>query len=305
MHITTLNNTNTFGFWHSELDAIPVYGEGIIYRIEWRLYSDQTNPELVPTIRLRATAQNYQQSDDLTVTSVNGGNFSPTTVLRSYYMYFIPPESAIGAPEESDDLILNFDVYSFDDTDAFQSTISLDRVSVEAITALDSPQHLKTWEFASNSEDWTFGSSPEFSAPTALWEPGKLILIAQNNTNTFGFWSSPAQVSVLSDRLYRASYFVKTEVSNPEEVPSLRLRINTEQYWAAVSRTIESRNGGTMSPTIDGRAYDLYFYPPQEAVGTDSDKLIFSFDLLNFDPEDAPEGNLILNWVSVYSYTAP
>ena len=60
-----------------------------------------------------------------------------------------------------------------------------------------------------------------------------------------------------------------------------------------------------MSPTPAGRTYDLYFYPPQSLVGTEADSILAAFDMLNFDPLDAPNGALLLYSVLVESIDVP
>lgn len=223
-------------------------------------------------------------------------------------MYFIPPESAIGASEELDDIILNYDVYCFDPAIAPEATVSLDSVTVDAIdvNALGTPQLIHEWTFPSNSEGWVFGSPSEFTTPSGLWEPALLKLTASNNTNTFGYWTSPADVvHIVPNTLYRAEFMVKTTVPDQESVLGLGLRINTEQFWAGAVKIIESRNGGNMSPNSEGKLYEVYLYQPQEAVGTPSDGLFLSFDLMNFDPADAANGDLILDYVRLEAFPVP
>ena len=69
-------------------------------------------------------------------------------------------------------------------------------------------------------------------------------------------------------------------------------------------KVISSVPGAEMSPTLEGRTYDLYFYPPQSLVGTDADSIIVAFDILNFDPSDAQTGALMLNSVLVESFNS-
>lgn len=88
LNINTHNNTNTFGFWRNELDAIPVEGPEYLYRIEWQIYSDQSDPSLVPIIRVRATAQSYQQTDALVISSVNGGFFFTDNTALVYDVFY-------------------------------------------------------------------------------------------------------------------------------------------------------------------------------------------------------------------------
>jgi len=306
--ITTVNNTGCFGFWSSDVDAIPVYAPDFLYRISWEIFSDQTDPERAPTIRMRATSQNFQQTDALVVTSVTGGEFSPTVSPRTYNMYFVPPQSAMGAGEEADDLILNFDVYSFDSSDAFEAAVALDTVVVDALPLPDErfKKLVKKWDFDNDPENWVFGGSQNYTGIDAHWEDGMIALVPRNNYDCFGYTTSPVSEFVIeAGRLYRADFLIKTDVANQEEVPGIRLRMNSQQFWAECDKKIESRNGGDMSPTVDGTLYSLFFYPPQEAIGTIMPGIYINLDIMNFDSTDAPTGTIFLDSVEAVSFPVP
>ncbi len=305
--LTAQDNTNTFGYWSSGADAVPVAANSL-YRASWTVSTDVTDPLAVPQMRLRANSQNLQQADVLVVSSAGDGSYAPTPEGRTYEMYFVPPESCLGKPEDQDDLVLSFDILNFDPSDAANGSLMLDRVVVDAIhlDTLSTPTLLKTWSFDTDAEGWQFGTAPVFTAPASDISGGALWLIAQDNTSTFGFWGGPAEeVQAQAGKLYRLRFSVSTDVTNQIEVPQLRLRVSSEDFQSSIVKAISSVTGAEMSPTSAGRSYDLYFYPPQSLIGTESDSILVTFDMLNFDPADASTGALLLDTVTVESLSAP
>ncbi len=302
------DNTNTYGYWTSEPDAVPVIANSL-YRTSWTVATDVTDPLAVPHMRLRVNSQNLQQADILVVSSAGDGSHAPIPEgWTTYEMYFVPPESALGKPEDQDDLILSFDILNFDPSDAADGSLLLDSVVVDitALGALGTPTLLKIWSFDTDTEGWQHGSPSLFTEPVSDNFGDALWLIAQDNTNTFGFWSSPSeQVQVEANRLYRVQFDVSSDLTDREPVPGLRLRVHSEDFQAGIMKVISSVTGAEMSPTLGGRTYDLYFYPPQSLVGTDADGILVAFDILNFDPSDAATGALMLNSVLVESLDVP
>jgi len=305
--LTAQNNTNTYGYWTSEADAVPVIAD-CLYRATWTVATDVTDPLAVPHMRLRVNSQNFQQADILAVSSAGDGSYAPTPDGRTYEMYFVPPESALGKPEDQDDLILSFDILNFDPSDAADGSLLLDSVVVDitALNALGITEVLKAWTFETDTEGWQHGSASVFTAPVSDNFGDALWLTAQDNTNTFGFWSSPSEeVQIEANKLYCVQFDVSSDVTESEAVPCLRLGVHSEDFQAGVMKVISSVTGAEMSPTLAGRTYDLYFYPPQSLVGTDADSIIVAFDMLNFDPSDAATGALMLNSVLVESLDVP
>jgi hypothetical protein len=303
------DNTNTYGYWTSEEDAVPVIAD-CLYRASWTVTTDITDPLAVPSMRLRVNSQNLQQADMLVVSSTGDGSYAPIPEgWTTYEMYFVPPESALGKPEDQDDLILSFDIMNFDPGDAANGSLLLDSVVIDiiALNALGASTPLKTWNFDADAEGWQYGSAPLFfTEPVHDNIGGALWLIAQDNTNTFGFWSGPPdEVQIEADKLYRVRFSVSSDVTERELVPGLRLRVHSEDFQAGIVKVINSVMGAEMSPSPEGHAYHLYFYPPQSLVGTDADSLILAFDILNFDPTDAATGALMLNSVLIESLDVP
>jgi hypothetical protein len=155
------------------------------------------------------------------------------------------------------------------------------------------------FNFTSSQEQWTTGTAVVFSAPQLIFEPGSLRLISQNNTNTFGYWSSTANaIPVTRDYLYRARFVVSTDVSMPELVPEIRLRVNSSNFQQADCLIIDSTGDGGASPTPEGKTYDLYFVPSGNA-----DFCMLAFDLLNFNSYDAARAELALESVLVERFS--
>lgn len=151
--------------------------------------------------------------------------------------------------------------------------------------------------FDAGSEGWTSGGAPIFfSMPGVDAFAGQIFLISNTNTNTFGFWQSPSQAfAKTSDSLYQATCLVKTNLFTPAIVPTLRLRLAEANNQTASVFVVESANTADCSPTPLGTSYQIYLLAPTN-VPTD---LYISFDILNFDPNNASYAMLSLDNVIV------
>jgi len=177
-------------------------------------------------------------------------------------------------------------------------------------TATPPPQR---FDFTDTPEGWTFHTAAQFTAPIPTHipgDPGVLSIQADNdNTNTFGYWESPAfdvtgqpvpagviplQVPTGPDALYTATYYVRSNVAVAAQVPQLRLRTNDANLQQSTYLVIDSRENGALSPDADGETYVLPFAPALGAT-----QFMLAFDMLNFDPADAADGDLQLDWVEV------
>ncbi len=144
-------------------------------------------------------------------------------------------------------------------------------------------------------DGWTTGTAVIFTAPEWTFEQGRLKLVSQSNTNTFGYWASPENaVPINEGYLYRARFTVSADVSQPEIVPQIRLRVNSSNFQQADCLSIDSNGDGGASPTPEGTTYDLYFVPPANDAFC-----MLAFDLLNFNPYDAAHAELALESVLV------
>ena len=143
-----------------------------------------------------------------------------------------------------------------------------------------------------------------FSPPDYSHSDGALELRAATNTNTFGFWvNNPTDIMIESDTLYRGIFEVRTDVTNPSLVPEMWLRFNAGNFQASRTLGITSIGDGANSPGTTNTIYDrLYFLPPASCVG---ENLIVSFDILNFNPDDAAEASLFLDRATIEALPLP
>jgi hypothetical protein len=299
VQIISHTNTNTFGFWQSAADAVPI-APNYVYRARFSVLSDQSDSSLVPQIRLRANSASLQQSDYLTIESSGNGDSSPTPSGVDYDLYFVPPSSD---PHCS----LAFDLLNFNPGDAAEATLSLDNVLVERFgtDSFSTPTLIRSYEFTADTDSWTSGGAPiVFTNPEFLYENGALTLRSMTNTNTFGSWSgNGTDITIAANALYRGTFEIRTDVTSQSMVPQMRLRFNTANLQASRILGIDSAGDGANSPSTANTIYDrLYFLPPANCVG---EGLITSFDMLNFDPADAAAASLILDRATIESLTPP
>jgi hypothetical protein len=260
------------------------------------VFTPITDPLAVPQIRMRMNSSNFQVSNYLIVNSIGTGSFAPTDAGVQYNMFFEPPAN-------DTNFGIAFDLLNFDPTDAAQGQIGLAEVFIDRIPLADlgSSTSVMTYDFATGADGWTSsGTSLVFAVPDATWQSGQLVLTTQNNTNTFGFWQNdPADITAASDRLYRASFSITTDVTDQTTVPEIRMRFNTDDLQGSAVLNIISTGDGGNSPTTTPTSYPLYFYPENlPGVG-----LILALDVLNFDPGDAANASIMLDSVHVDTIT--
>ena len=153
------------------------------------------------------------------------------------------------------------------------------------------------------------GAEPIYDMPTAYTVPGGIALQAVNNTNCFGYWTSPEDIRTSTTaELYQVTFWLVTSVTDRTKTPGFRLRLNTADYAYSATQTIDSHGDGEMSPYNDPMnpdhrfEYNLYFYKPP----TPNPKhLEVSLDLLNFTPLDSPDGVLYLDRCRIQTLTLP
>jgi hypothetical protein len=241
-----------------------------------------------------------QQSDHMTIESSYEGGASPTTSGKTYDLYFVPPTDAPHCT-------LALDLLNFNPEDAAVATLSLDSALVErfALDSLSTPTLVRAYDFTLSEERWTTGSAAmAFSSPEFSHDAGALVLRSITNTNTFGFWKSRfADITIARNLIYRGTFEVRTDVTNRSAVPQMWLKFDTSNLQASRTLAIESSGDGGNSPAMTNTIYDrLYFFPPQSCVGG---RLIVSFGLLNFSPDDSPTASLILESATIESLTPP
>jgi hypothetical protein len=122
--ITTLNTSNTFGFWVSPIIDVE---QDNLYRAQFNVSTDVTDQTLVPSIRFRLNLGNNQIAAALNIESPGDGKSSPlSTGNTTYQLFFAPPANAV-----ADGMLISFDVLGFDPGDQAQSTLYLDSVRID------------------------------------------------------------------------------------------------------------------------------------------------------------------------------
>ncbi|MCC6547750.1 S8 family serine peptidase [Candidatus Sumerlaeota bacterium] len=160
----------------------------------------------------------------------------------------------------------------------------------------------------STFDGWVFESGgASFIAPTPGDALGSPVLTTTDNTNTFGFFSSPSFVAGAYERvgdipmngnngatnLYRADFVVRSSVEDRGTAPTIRFRATTESNEQSDMLVISSTGEGVLSP-IDPLLYRLYFtLPPTQK------RFRLFYEVINVGGTDAANVNLILDRVDV------
>jgi hypothetical protein len=250
------------------------------------------------------TAENFQQTDCLVITSSGDGSFSPTLEGDDYDLYVVPQPSMDGQFAR-----LAFDLLNFDPMDEAEATVSLESVTISRIplSVLSGQERVAGYDFESGPQGWCFsGTVFPFATPLSDISTGTLSLISTSNTNTFGYWASdPADVTIQAAKLYRVRCSVSTDVKDPTLVPQVRLRASAENLQASAVLDIVSADNGAVAPGPSPKEYVVYFYPPQTAAGSAQDGLGVAFDLVNFNPADSSFATLQLHDVRIDAFDVP
>lgn len=145
------------------------------------------------------------------------------------------------------------------------------------------PTVLNRYEFDSGTESWGFaGEINPFDPPDCCCTTGCLASTPQGSTNCFSYWYSP-DVPVSNQTLYRSIWTVGSSVTNPDDSLEFRLRVNQKGAWSGWTRTVKSNL--SHAPSFgNNKTYDLYFRPSVSDSG--DNVVVFSFDIMSFDPAD-------------------
>lgn len=301
INLSSSDNLNTFGYWYSPGDAVPVEA-GTIYKAGFAISGDIPDPADSPCVRLRVNSQNEQVCDMIVINSLGSNSVSPDAGGRIYTMYFTLPNQDILPPEPEDDLYISFDLVNLDDRDAANAKISLDWVKIESLPEESIPDGVEvaSFDFGSSSNGWSNQFAEKyFTPPTAISAPsmGALALKAQNNTDTFGTWVSPVSViPIQSDMIYRIEWKIFSDQLDSETAPGIRIRAADEENRYIVQKCIFSNSEGDNSPDTLGRTYTLFYAPQPELAGAG---MTLAMDMVNFDTRDAAVGTIGVSEISI------
>lgn len=303
--LTCLDN-NTFGFWDSPPGAMPA-DENHLYRVRLDIRGSVEDKSKSPGVRFRAMARDSQWVDELSIFSQESGLASPPPEGRTYDLYVAPAARDLLFPLELNDPTLNWDIINLDQNDASQATLFLDdvRFSCLPLAGLQTMTLEKRYEFSSNAEGWTGGSAGIFTRPNLYYSNSTLIMQSLNNLSCFGYWETLVSGFTLKpSRLYRIDFTLRTSAA-PTRVPSIRLRISTEDYCFNLSKMLNSTADASVTLREKDRAYSCYFVPPVEYTGSVLNRLRLACDLINFNDEDDPYAFIAIERVMIYSCPLP
>jgi peptidoglycan/xylan/chitin deacetylase (PgdA/CDA1 family) len=306
LRITSTTNTNCFGFWQSPADVVAALPDSL-YRARFTVRGSLGDQSRIPSLRLRLTAEGFQQTDYLLIQSAGDGSLSPGLEAEQYELYCSPWAPDVDHNGAGAHLLACFDLLNFDPEDSSTAALELADVRVDRIplTLFGTTTLIKEYTFETTSEGWAAGGAPLFfDLPQPGLAEGCLTLTATNNTNTFGFWTSPAGDFVLDapSSLYRFTFVARTDALTSTTVPQCRFRINDSAGQWAVVRDVFSTGEDSRAPWLSNRSYALYYVtPPDPVVQTPC----LAIDLLNFDPSDDPAATLFLDTVIVEKVELP
>jgi hypothetical protein len=183
-----------------------------------------------------------------------------------------------------------------------------DRIS-NVPTGTPTPEPVVSYDFEVTNDGWTFTApsantyDSTYTGATSAYDTHKLGVIADNVTNRFGFWGSPAgsPITYEAGKLYKFMWQVNTNQADPLLVPVFRMRINeVSSFSSSIEMVITSANGALSPPTSGSKEYDQFFMPIHAG------NMAMSFDGYDFDTAIGGEtGQVSLEAVDVVKMTPP
>lgn len=302
------HSQNSFSFWSSDPNELPVV-ERSIYRARIPVETDLYSQFHCPSFRFRINSQNGHYYPMLRVISSAESYASPAgDVPKLYDFYFIPPNSAIDAPWDKDDLEFNFDYINLDEKDAKDATlffkgVQIDRIPVDSLTpnAL-----LASYDFTGGTEGWQSGHAYPFYTPPIFSSSGPYLYLGVSDQNTYGFWEKDTEVGITTDTLYCARFFIYTDILNRQKTPDIRLRVTTKSFMQVALLRVGNMGTADMSPIRIPREYAVYFYPEQEMLRAQiRETIVLSVDLINLSPKGQTGSGIYVDRVILESYDPP
>lgn len=298
---TTRTNQGAFGTWQSPIFRIGgdpadvpegmryiagTVGDQSLYRTQWFVQGDPMVPtDQLPTVRVRSSSFDNQQTDELQITSQGDAAYSPTVEGTLYTQFFSQPDT-------ENRFRLNYDVLNFLDSNAAVASIYLDYVTVEylGVDALIAPTTASlTQDFrGGETNGWTARSAaPALVAPQLFANTDQGLAIRGRDSVTtgtvyedviFGFWGNESDARFTTNTLYRVTWTVASDGTDVMEVPTFRLRVNSFNNQFGAYKQVNSWRDQAMVP-LNGtpQTYSTWLQAPTAIAGN---RWIFSFDYL-------------------------
>ena len=311
--ITANNNVDNFGLWQSPftygvVGPIPIK-EGLMYRAKFNVSTNIQYQSQVPQTRVRWGDTNGQLNGIMAISSIAGSESSPTVSGKDYEFYFSLNHHNFTADPNYNYMVAAFEMLNFLADDSTNGSIYLNQIDITGFfpTELSNLQEVKRYTFTSGYEGWQFYSQTPFTAPVGSWENtnGCIVLTAQDNTNTFGYFLSPFDLLIEANKLYRIKFTIRNYTSLIDQTPTYRFRVSSQNGQIGAVTSISSIAGSQAVADSNGKTYEVYIDPPQSAIGSSYPNLVFSFDILNFLTDDDPNGSVGLDEVIIEKFDRP
>jgi len=295
---------NCYGFWESPNQTIPIF-ENILYRATYHVSTDVTPQSLVPGMRLRFNEEDFQMGAEILINSNLDGDASPTPGGTDYEFYYRPLQGSRIKADRAGWILSAFDLVNIGGSNKYDGALFLEDFKLDWIDLSLVEDRFTTetiFDFDTGEQGWTMHYAPGYFDPPTIEKGPSFIGLRSTGTNTYGFWESPIQ-TVKSGKLYRARFYVSTDVAKRKDVPMIRLRINSYINQAGYGVIVDSSQDGDSSPIQnEWTMYEIYYNPPKslEANGVNLD-----FDLVNLSTSDKSDGAVYLDRVEVHSMDLP
>jgi len=295
---------NTFSFWVNNPDEVPVVESDsgpYLYRAQFAVDTDIYSQTKCPSFRLRINSQNLQLAASLRIMSYIESYASPSFLKpKTYDLYFIPPNSALGADESLNDLNVSLDLINLDEGDAKDATIYFRGVRIDRtpVSALSAKVTLATYNFTNGTDGWAAGNAYPIFTPAPAIAIGQTLYLGVADANTFGYWEKDTDVPITTGTLYRARFLIYANTTDRQKTPDVRLRMSTSKFMYNSILDVVNVNGAEMSPTRIPREYVIYFYPEPELLNaTPSESIRLAVDLINLSEKGERGQGIFIDWV--------
>ncbi|CAN5188095.1 hypothetical protein BH09SUM1_BH09SUM1_06740 [soil metagenome] len=309
MAVTIGQGTNSFAFYEGPLTAIANTSEPALYRMSYRVFTDQPDRLMNPQIRFRASLEDFEQTQELVAPSVDvlkgRDAFGPSLQGTDYEQYFL-------APPNQSHLRMDFDVIATDPGDAATATLSLDSARLEPFPIATQPVVVMYYDFRnSNANGFTLAAPHPTMTPAgfdAAATADGLSLRANASDSTprlaFQFFGkTEGALRFKGEHLYRADFTIASHATsaNAHALPGFRLRVNSESFQFATLLHVEPHVAQQPLPTEGApQTYSLYFKAP---AAIDGEQAIFSFDYLTTPEAQADSTQaIVLQQLAVAEY---
>ncbi len=164
---------------------------------------------------------------------------------------------------------------------------------------------VKSYTFEPDPEGWIF-EGPSASTPDASFTGafsaynGQMLGVTTDDlTNRFGYWRAPEEVEFDQNFLYKLSWDVGTDQSDPNRVPTMRFRINETTHAYAVMMIVQTpKSYNPYAPPFGmTKEYPMYLMPLTDGGLTPA------FDVYDFTPYDS--GTIWLNDLTIEPLVLP